>query len=142
MSDDPVGGAGRRAARRAAVFLLYQHEITGLPADELEDNARRAGEEVDGFARELVNGVLSDREVLDAAIGAAARGWEVERIAPLERSILRVALHEMRSRDDVPTAVAINEAVELAKQYCQAEAAGFVNGVLGAVARSTAGAST
>jgi len=129
-------GQGRRAARRAAVFLLYQHEVTGLPVDELRENARRAGEDVDAFGEEIVAGVLADREALDAEIGAASQGWEVERIAPLERSILRVAVHEIRSRGDIPAAVAVNEAVENAKRYCQADAAGFVNGILGTIARA------
>jgi N utilization substance protein B len=127
---------GRRAARRAAVFLLYQQEVTGLPVEELLENARRGGQELDAFAAELVHGVAAEREALDAEIGSAAKGWEVERIAPLERSILRVAVHEIRSRSDVPTAVAVNEAVEIAKRYCQADAAGFVNGILGTIARA------
>lgn len=129
-------GQGRRGARRAAVFLLYQLEVTGLPLDELRENARRAGEDLDAFGEEIVAGVLADREALDAEIGAASQGWEVERIAPLERSILRVAVHEIRSRGDIPAAVAVNEAVENAKRYCQADAAGFVNGILGTIARA------
>ncbi|MEW6583490.1 MAG: transcription antitermination factor NusB [Actinomycetota bacterium] len=134
----PAPERGRRAARRAAVFVLYQKDVTDLPVGELEANARRAGEPLDDFARGLVAGVTADRAGIDAAIGAAAEGWTVERIAPLERSILRVAVHEIRA-GGVPAAVAIDEAVELAKRYCQAEAAAFVNGVLGAVARSAGG---
>lgn len=134
-----TGAPSRHASRRAAVFLLYQREVTDLPVGDLEDNARRAGEPLDAFARGLVEGVTRDMGAIDAAIGAAAEGWTVERIAPLERSILRVAVHEMRA-GDVPSAVAIDEAVELAKRYCQAEAAPFVNGILGAVARGPKGA--
>jgi transcription antitermination protein NusB len=132
-------GQGRRAARRAAVFFLYQHAVTGLPVDELRENAHRAGEDLDAFGEEIVAGVLADLDALDAEIGAAAEGWDVERIAPLERSILRVAVHEIRSRDDIPAAVAVNEAVEIAKGYCQADAAGFVNGILGAIVRAHEG---
>ena len=62
-------------------------------------------------------------------------GWELERIAPLERSIMRVALYEIRDRDDIPTEVAIDEAVNLAKEFCGADAPGFVNGILGSAAR-------
>jgi transcription antitermination protein NusB len=128
---------GRRGAREQAVFRLYQHDLTGLPIDELEDNARRAGDPpLDGFGRSLVDGVLADRTALDAAITAAAEGWTAERLAPLERNILRVAVHELGSRDDIPPAVSINEAVALAKRYCQAEAAGLVNGILGRIARA------
>jgi transcription antitermination protein NusB len=115
---------GRRAARRQAVFLLYQRDVTGLPMDELMANAERAGERVDPFARELV----------DVLITEAAEGWTAERLAPLERNILRVALHEILDRPDIPRAVAIAEAVALAKRYCQAQAAGLVNGILGRIA--------
>ena len=72
---------------------------------------------------------------LDALIERHAVGWTLDRIAPLERSILRVALHEMRSRSDVPAEVAIDEAIEAAKELCGAEAPSFVNGILGAAQR-------
>lgn len=131
----------RHAARRDAVILLYQHDVTGLEIDDLFENARRGGEgSPDPFTRELVDAVLALRDEIDARIGEAAEGWTVERIAPLERSILRVAVHEMLHREDIPVAVAINEAVELAKRFCQAEAPGFVNGILGAVAEAQQGA--
>ena len=131
----PRMAESRIASRRQAVFLLYQGDVTGLPARELEENAERErGRELDPYTRELVAGVAGDRAAIDAAIDRAARGWSVERIAPLERNILRVAVHEMRSRPDVPTAVAIDEAVQMAKRYCQADAGAFVNGILGAVA--------
>jgi transcription antitermination protein NusB len=130
---------GRRAARREAVFLLYQREVTGLPLPELEANAERErGARLDPFTRELVDGVVADRDALDAAIDAAAEGWSLDRIAPLERSILRVAAHELR-RADVPDAVAIDEAVELAKRYCQERAAAFVNGILGTIGSGRGG---
>ena len=125
------------AARRQAVFLLYQRDVTGLPADELEENAERErGRAIDPYTRDVVSGVIEEIATIDAAIDGAASGWSVDRIAPLERNILRVAVHELRSRPDIPTAVAIDEAVEMAKRYCQAEAPGFVNGVLGNLARA------
>ena len=77
----------------------------------------------------------SERGELDESIARHATGWSLDRIAPLERNILRVAVHEMRSRPDVPTEVAIDEAIEAAKELCSADAPGFVNGVLGAVQR-------
>jgi N utilization substance protein B len=129
---------GRRAARRQAVFLLYQHDVTGLPLEELEANAARDGAPLDPFARALVEGVASDATGLDELITAAAEGWTAERLAPLERNILRVAVHEMLDRPDVPVAVAINEAVDLAKRYCQAQAPGLVNGILGRIAADAA----
>ncbi len=127
----------RRAARRQAVFLLYQRDVTGLPILELEANAERDRARVlDAYTRAMVTGVLQDLETIDAAIDCAASGWSVDRLAPLERNILRVAIHEIHSRDDIPAAIAIDEAVETAKRYCQADAGGFVNGILGGVARA------
>jgi transcription antitermination protein NusB len=125
---------GRRAARRQAVILLYQHDVTGLDLEELEANSRRDGARLDPFARALVEGVSADTASLDALITGAAAGWTAERMAPLERNILRVAVHEILDWPDIPAAVSINEAVDLAKRYCQTEAAGLVNGVLGRIA--------
>ena len=111
------------------MFALYQRDVTGRPVEELvERNATP-------FTRELVQGVTDRREELDALIERHAVGWTLDRIAPLERNILRVALHEMLHRSDVPDEVAIDEAVEAAKELCGAEAPGFVNGILGAVQR-------
>ena len=84
------------------------------------------------FTRELVEGVQAHREELDELIARHSQGWSLERIAPLERNIMRVALYEALHRDDVPVEVAIDEAIELTKEYCGAEAPGFVNGILGA----------
>ena len=84
------------------------------------------------FTRELAEGVAADRDELDGLIARHSKGWALERIAPLEASIMRVALYEALHRDDVPVEVAIDEAVELAKEYCGTDAPGFVNGVLGA----------
>ena len=121
--------ARRTEQRRAAVVALYQSDVTGRPAGELVERGASA------FTRELVEGVEADREVLDDSIARHATGWALDRIAPLERNILRVALHEMSSREDVPMEVAIDEAVEAAKELCSADAPGFVNGVLGAIHR-------
>jgi transcription antitermination protein NusB len=129
---------GRRAARRQAVILLYQHDVTGLPLEELEDNAGRDGAPLDPFARALVEGVSADPASLDALITEAAEGWTAERLAPLERNILRVAVHEILDWPDIPVAVSINEAVDLAKRYCQHDAAGLVNGILGRIASEAA----
>ena len=119
----------RTDQRRAAVVALYQREVTGRPLDEL-----LAGEAT--FTRELVEGVEAHRGELDEEIGRLAHGWSLERIAALERNILRVALYELRHRDDIPAEVAIDEAVALAKKYCGADAPGFVNGILGTAARA------
>lgn len=123
----------RTDQRRAAVVALYQAEVTGRPAAELLDSRATV------FTRELVDGVLGEREALDAQIERHASGWSLDRIAPLERSILRVALHELRSRPDVPAEVAIDEAVEAAKELCSAKTPAFVNGILGAAHREEVG---
>jgi N utilization substance protein B len=121
----------RSDQRRAAVFALYQEDVTGrLAAETIEDRAP--------FGRELIEGVESNRDELDAEIARLAKGWELDRIAALEKSILRVALFELRHRDDIPDEVAIDEAVTLAKRYCGADAPGFVNGILGTAARAEA----
>ena len=119
----------RTDQRRAAVVALYQADATARTApDLLEPRAT-------DFTRELVEGVEANREELDALIERHAEGWTLDRIAPLERGILRVALHELLHREDVPAEVAIDEAVEAAKELCGADAPGFVNGILGAVHR-------
>jgi N utilization substance protein B len=121
----------RRAdQRRAAVVALYQHEVTGRSVDDVLPDKSSS------FTRELIDGVLQHQEELDVLIERHARGWTLDRIAPLERSILRVSLYEMLHRADVPDEVAIDEAVEAAKELCAAEAAGFVNGILGAVKKT------
>jgi N utilization substance protein B len=119
----------RTDQRRAAVFALYQAEVTDRPADELLERDASA------FTRELVEGTVRDRAELDELIERHAHGWSLDRIAPLERNIMRVALHELLHRPDVPAEVAIDEAVEAAKELCSADAPGFVNGILGAVER-------
>ena len=119
----------RTDQRRAAIFALYQRDVTGRPLAALVDP--RATE----FTRQLVDGVDAELEQLDALIERYAQDWTVNRIAPLERNILRVALHELLHRDDIPAEVAIDEAVEAAKELCAAEAPAFLNGILGSVLR-------
>jgi transcription antitermination protein NusB len=121
----------RSDQRRDAVFACYQRDVTGRALDGLIAADARA------FTRELAEGVQEHRQELDETIARHAKGWTTERIAPLERNIMRVALYEIGYRDDVPTEVAIDEAVELAKEYCGTDAPGFVNGVLGAAVRDS-----
>jgi transcription antitermination protein NusB len=119
----------RTDQRRAAVFALYQSEVTGRePAEQLERDATP-------FTRELVDGTADHRGEIDELIARHAHGWALDRIAPLERNIMRVAAYELLHRPDVPAEVAIDEAVEAAKELCSADAPGFVNGILGAVER-------
>ena len=119
----------RSDQRRDAVFACYQRDVTGRPLAELIPAGAKP------FTRELAEGVEERRPELDATIARHVTGWSLERVAPLDRNIMRVALYEIRHRDDVPTEVAIDEAVELAKEYSGADAPGFINGVLGAAVR-------
>jgi len=125
----------RSEQRRAAVFALYQHDLTGRP---LEETLPR---DAAPFTRVLAQAALARQAELDELIAGHAEGWTLERIAPLERSIMRVGLLELLHPGDVPgerpipPEGAIDEAVETAKAYCGAEAPGFVNGILAAVLR-------
>jgi transcription antitermination protein NusB len=125
----------RSDQRRAAVVALYQRDVTGRPLDALLD--RKATQ----FTRELAEGTANEQPQLDALIERHAVGWTLDRIAPLERNILRVALYELLHREDVPAEVAIDEAIEAAKELCGADAPAFINGILGAVYRESGVAS-
>lgn len=118
---------GRSDERRDAVFALYQQEVTDRDLESLLIG-------LGPFSTALVQGVDSVRPELDGLLADHLEGWELDRIAPLEKNIMRVALYEMREVDDVPVEVAIDEAVELAGRYCGSQAPGLVNGVLGAIA--------
>ncbi|HEY2632726.1 MAG TPA: transcription antitermination factor NusB [Solirubrobacteraceae bacterium] len=125
----------RSEQRRAAVFALYQHDLTGV---ELTD---ALGANSSLLTRALAHAAADHAEELDEIINRHAHGWSVQRIQPLERSIMRVALIEMLHPDvapgetPIPPEGAIEEAIESAKTFCGSDAPGFVNGVLGAVLR-------
>lgn len=125
----------RSEQRRAAVFALYQHDLTGQPL------VRALGPNASLFARALAHAAADRSEELDEVIDRHAHGWSVQRIQPLERSIMRVALIEILHPDaapadtPIPPEGAIEEAVKSAKVFCASEAPGFVNGVLAAVLR-------
>ena len=118
----------RSDQRRDAVFALYQRDVTGRTLEQLLEDAKP-------FTRSLALATDAAIPELDAEIARLSRGWELDRIATLERSIMRVALQEMRDPDGPPVEVAIDEAVNLAKEYCGADAPSFVNGILGSAAR-------
>lgn len=125
---------GRRTARREAVFILYQGDLLGIgPRAALEraEGERRA----DAYTRRLVLGVDEHLSEIDALVRRHLTGWLLERLAPLERNILRIGAFELTWIADVPAAVALDEAVELSKRFASDEAAALVNGVLGAVQR-------
>ena len=125
----------RSEQRRAAVFALYQSEVADRP---LEDSFER---DAASFTRALAHATDDYREEFDELIATYAKGWSLDRIAPLEKAILRVALLEMLRPEAVDAEVpippegAIDEAVETAKEFCGADAPGFVNGILGTILR-------
>jgi N utilization substance protein B len=137
MTDTPPRAVSRRQARRAAFVLTYQLDVrAGSDLDELSDRYRAdTGMDVPASTRTAVEGVIRDRAAIDAAVDAAAAGWTADRLGAVERAILRLATWELRG-GELPAAIVIDEAVELAKRYAGAEAAPFVNGVLGSIARS------
>jgi N utilization substance protein B len=123
--------AGRRAARRSALFLLYQSDVTGRPLASLYEG------EIDEFARETAEAVMERADELDRRITEAAEDWTADRLGAIERNVLRIALHELES-GSVPAEVALDEAVTLAKRYASEDAGRLVNGILGRIVRERA----
>jgi N utilization substance protein B len=121
----------RKSARRDALFVLYQWDVTGTPLASLHEG------ELDPYAQELVDGVSGEAAELDARINDASSEWSADRLGALERNVLRIALWELE-RGDVPLEAAIDEAVSLAKRYSSEDAGRLVNGILGRVAREAA----
>lgn len=121
----------RSDQRRDAVFALYQRDVTNKPLEGLLGDSKP-------FTRELATLVAADTERLDEIISSHLRGWTIDRIAPLELNIMRVAIYEGLEMDEVPIEVAIDEAVETAKEYCGKDAPSFVNGVLGSALEGAA----
>jgi transcription antitermination protein NusB len=119
---------GRRAARRTALFLLYQWDLTGQPLASLYEGTP------DEFAASLADAVSERAEQLDDRITETSDEWPADRLGTLERNILRIGVYELEERT-VPPEVAINEAVVLAKRYASEDAARLVNGILGRIAR-------
>lgn len=135
----------RRRAREAALKALFGIDLGHTRPQVAIDHAvelLELGEESGRFVAELVRGVLAHREEIDQLLQRFSPEWRVERMATVDRNILRLAVFELLHRPDVPPGVAINEAVELAKKYGEKESSRFVNGILGQVARELAGPTT
>jgi len=126
-----VTATSRRSARRTALFLLYQWDLTGQPLTSLYEG------DVDDFARDLAEAVAGRAVDLDGLISGAAEGWPADRLGVVERNVLRIATLELLDRR-VPQEVAIAEAVALTKRYASDEAGRLVNGILGRIAREAA----
>ena len=126
----------RTQAREFALQLLYQLDITENKDCEAALNnlwqtqEGSVAEDIKIFSADLVKGVIANFETLDKKIAQYASNWQIERMAVVDRNILRLASYELLFRDDIPPKVSINEAIELAKKYSGIEAAKFVNGIL------------
>ena len=121
----------RREARRAALFMLFQWDVTGKPLGSTYEG------EVEEFAGETAEAVAERAAELDRRIDEATVDWPADRLGALERNVLRIGIHELEV-GRVPREVAIDEAVRLAKRYASDEAGKLVNGILGRIARETA----
>jgi N utilization substance protein B len=128
--------AARSKARKRAVDVLYEADVRGEdPLELLAERLAQADPPVPEYAVELVEGVTGNRGLIDEVLGEHSEGWTVDRMPPVDRAVLRLALYELIVRDDVPDAVVIDEAVELAKSLSTDESPRFVNGMLGRVLR-------
>ncbi|MBS9804286.1 N utilization substance protein NusB [Bacillus cereus] len=121
----------RRTARERAMQALYQMDITGeLEPKVAVENTLDEGEETNEFLESLVVGFVENKEAIDEAIRQNLKKWKLERISIVDRSILRVAVYEMKYMEEVPHNVTINEAIEIAKTFGDEESRRFINGVL------------
>ena len=126
-----MSAVSRREARRTAVFLLYQWDVTGTPLGSLYEG------ELDDYTRRVAEAVAAHADVLDARITAASDDWPADRLGAVERNVLRVALEELDA-EEVPKEVVLDEAVTLAKRYASDDAGKLVNGILGRIVRERA----
>ncbi len=128
--------APRHQSRERALALLYEADLKGASAGEVLAALPMTP---DGYVVRLLEAVGELTEEIDALVGAAAIGWDLGRMAAVDRNVLRLATAELLACDDVPTAVILNEAVELASAYSTDDSGRFVNGVLATVAARTRG---
>ncbi|HLZ34111.1 MAG TPA: transcription antitermination factor NusB [Nitrospira sp.] len=122
----------RHQSRERALQILFQYDIHGKAGLWLDEfwNQCKASDDVKAFAEKLVQGVLEHKQELDALIGHYATNWKVSRMQVVDRNILRLGAYELLWLDEVPAKVTVNEAIELAKDFGDDEAAKFVNGIL------------
>ena len=128
----------RSRSREIALQVLYSCDAVPVPTGELWASTLDDAEsspEVKAFAQELVAGTLAQRGEIDALITIAAENWELSRLAAVDRNILRLAVHELSSRPDIPAKVSINEAIELGKRFSTAQSGAFINGILDRIRR-------
>jgi N utilization substance protein B len=126
--------AARSKARKRALDLLFEADVRGVdPLDTLGAWVDRADPPVADYTRSLVQGVASHGTRIDEVVATYARDWSLDRMPPVDRNTLRLAVYELLWCDDVPDAVVIDEAVELAKSLSTDDSAGYVNGLLARV---------
>ena len=126
--------SSRRQERRLAIEILFQADVTGKDGRSALAGWVESGRTVPAFTRELVEGVAHHLAEIDETIGAHSEGWTVDRMASVDRTVLRTAAYELAFGREVPVAVAIDEAVRAAKDLSTDDSGRFVNGVLGKIA--------
>lgn len=129
----------RRTSRELALRALFQADVGRMSAEEAIESSwsqARYSPQTLAFAQELARGALHHRTHIDSVIEKYARGWTLERMANVDRNILRLAIFELLHLPDIPPSVTVDEAVELAKKYSTAESGHFVNGILGNLIRN------
>ncbi len=133
----------RRKSREYAFQFLFQFDFTGRQPEKKDFEDFWADKDVDAggreFTEDIVLGTISRIEEIDAAIQAAAEHWVLQRMAAVDRNVLRAATYELLYRKDIPSAVTINEAIEIAKRYSSLESAAFINGILDTIAKGIEG---
>ena len=133
--------AARTKARKRALDILFESELQGLPSGGSLAGRRELNDPpVNEYTVQLVEGVVAEQERIDAMLSDHAKGWILDRMPGVDRNLLRIATYEILCVDDVPDAVAINEAVELARDLSTDESPGFVNGLLSAIVQTKAAA--
>lgn len=132
----------RRTARECALQLLFQYDFTKKVPDkrDLEEfwSIRMEPEEIRSFAEDIFYGTLKHLEEIDKVIGSVSEHWTVERMAAVDRNIIRLATYELLFRPDIPAPVTINEAIEIAKRYSSEDSPSFINGILDRIAKAVA----
>ena len=129
-----MGNISRRRAREEAVIILYQIDLLEKNAVDILKNEVIFGREVDYFTEKLVLGVFENLKTIDQRIKKVVENWSLERIAIVDKNILRVAIYEMLFEDEIPLKVSVDEAIEIAKEFGQKDdTPKFINGVLGKI---------
>lgn len=137
MSGQSKSNQGRHEERKEAFYLLFEQIFQKQSIDVIIEEAIDARDAAVGsYTKRLAKGVEENCGQLDELIGSKLKGWTISRISKVSLSIMRIAVYEMLYEKEVPVSVSINEAVELAKEFATPDDASYVNGVLGAVAKS------